>query len=1263
MTVTNPTNKVVIAPETAGQTEVATSDSMTLTATAYGKNGTTDDVAQDFTWTTSSASIADVVKGENGNTATVTGLKAGTVTITATTTDGSNIRGTYTITVIVLVEDFTLPANTSVVYGENATLSLTVEPSDATYKARTDFTWESSDEDIVSVSASGVVTGVDLGTATITVTSHNGIVKSCEVTVTNPTAEVVVGPANPENDELIVGEKDLLLMAVAYGKDGTTDEVAQDFTWSTSDASVATVKKSADGALATVTGLKAGTVTITATANDGTNVKGTYAVTVIVPVTGLKLPESAELPIVETLDLGAQLVFEPEDATLRDVEWTSADDTIATVNDSGIVTGHKAGKVLITVTAKSDPDVSASCEVYVKSIPTSIDIEAVGDYIPYGDDTALLYIPYANERYTHYRNESVTLRFVPESEDVAADVEWQVYSGASRVAVTRNEDDTFTIAARTNGLGSSEYLANVVIRARSKYDNNIIGSYTIVLARGISQIGMNDMQINYDTTTTFRVPQPTILPANATFRNSSDFVWMSSDPDVVSISEGGVCTVNGTGVAYISMCPKYDCGYLNGGSPDVNGGFSVTVLKKTKQVVIAMVSDEFDEIISINEGVAPHGGNVQLLAVALEDGYTWDDYLAGRLPAAGQRFTWTTSNANQASIELADGETGLCLFHCVRVTGNGYVTLRATTKDGSGAYGIFRLRIVPPITEIQNIPEELVLRVGEEHTFDPVIVPEDVELPDLFWHEIKERDRHIASMDGNTVTALSPGTVTLTVAPVGQQNTVNGIVNAQCELTVVSDDPATMRINGAQDGQTFRIGDVVDLSATMLAADGSSEGVDQKVSWDFSFENVWIPNEKTGVMEYHPDGEALVIDDETGELTAVGTGVATITATARSKTADGETISRTITVYIQDEKITGIPEEIILTPGESYTFEPALEPASESASFTWDALSEADQAVVSMEGNTVTAVGPGSVTLTLTADGVDGKATCTVRVADAPASITLTGLEEGQRIAMGDKIQLTATLLDENGSAENVPQEIVWDCSNWGIANVEDGLVAPYSMGEITITAASAIDPDVKASVTVYVGMDRIEGIPAELTLYAGEAYTFEPTISGSAAEFIWRALTEEEANIVSIEGNTLTALAEGSVRVTVESAEYKGMIASCEVTVLTQSVHSVKIEGAEDGQELTVGAQLQLTATPLAEDGTQNGLVDKGIEWSSSNEEIATISDEGLLQVLTAGEVTITATSTADAEVKASLKFTCVEAPEEEGGEEEPEQDGSEDA
>ena len=131
-------------------------------------------------------------------------------------------------------------------------------------------------------------------------------------------------------------------------------------------------------------------------------------------------------------------------------------------------------------------------------------------------------------------------------------------------------------------------------------------------------------------------------------------------------------------------------------------------------------------------------------------------------------------DAGLASINLADTETGLCLFHCVRVTDDGdggYVTLRATTKDGSGLTGTFKLRIVPAISQINGIPEELVLRVGEQFTFEPTTVPEDTEI-DLFWHEIKERDRHIASMDGNTVTALSPGTVTLAIAPVNQQNTL-----------------------------------------------------------------------------------------------------------------------------------------------------------------------------------------------------------------------------------------------------------------------------------------------------------------------------------------------------------------------------------------------------------------------------------------------------------------------------------------------------------
>ena len=73
----------------------------------------------------------------------------------------------------------------------------------------------------------------------------------------HPTNTVKVAPVDPENAELIAGEKDLVLEAVAYGKNGTTEDVEQDFDWTTSNSAVATVKKGEDGNTATVTGLKA----------------------------------------------------------------------------------------------------------------------------------------------------------------------------------------------------------------------------------------------------------------------------------------------------------------------------------------------------------------------------------------------------------------------------------------------------------------------------------------------------------------------------------------------------------------------------------------------------------------------------------------------------------------------------------------------------------------------------------------------------------------------------------------------------------------------------------------------------------------------------------------------------------------------------------------------------------------------------------------------------------------------------------------------
>ena len=148
-------------------------DDLQLRAVDYDLNGSSEHVAQSFTWTSSNNTVATVKEGEDG-TAAVTGLEPGTVTITATAKDGSCVRATFQVTVVAPVQDFTVPDKSHVVIGEKSTLPLTVTPANATEGARDDFSWESDDKSIVTVDGTGVVTGVALGTATITVTSHNG---------------------------------------------------------------------------------------------------------------------------------------------------------------------------------------------------------------------------------------------------------------------------------------------------------------------------------------------------------------------------------------------------------------------------------------------------------------------------------------------------------------------------------------------------------------------------------------------------------------------------------------------------------------------------------------------------------------------------------------------------------------------------------------------------------------------------------------------------------------------------------------------------------------------------------------------------------------------------------------------------------------------------------------------------------------------------------------------------------------------------------
>ncbi len=206
-------------------------------------------------WSSSDETIATV------NDGVVTGVKAGTAEITATAGEKSAVC-TVTVTEKGTVEppveatQVTLDkTSASIGVGETLKLIATVKPEAAASALK----WSSSDETVATVN-DGVVTGVKAGTAIITATVGDKSAE-CNITVTDaPSVTVPVTKVTLNKTSATVAKgKTLKLTAKVLPANATNKNV----TWKSSNPSIATVTKTG-----TVKGIKAGTVTITATAGD-----------------------------------------------------------------------------------------------------------------------------------------------------------------------------------------------------------------------------------------------------------------------------------------------------------------------------------------------------------------------------------------------------------------------------------------------------------------------------------------------------------------------------------------------------------------------------------------------------------------------------------------------------------------------------------------------------------------------------------------------------------------------------------------------------------------------------------------------------------------------------------------------------------------------------------------------------------------------------------------------------------------------------------
>ncbi|WP_370575092.1 Ig-like domain-containing protein [Methanomethylovorans sp.] len=358
-----PVTSITIAGEGA-TTAVENGKTLQMTATVLPTTATSKDVIWSVIAGTGDATISQ--------TGLLTGTKVGTVTVIAMAKDGSGVEGSSVVTITaatVPVTSITVTgagSATTVENGKTLQMTATVNPATATKK---DVTWSVVDgTGTATINQNGLLIGTKAGALAVKATANDGsgvegslLIAVIEVTV--PVTSITIAG---EGAATTVENGETLQMTATVMPTTATNK---DVTWSVV-AGTGTATISTTGLL---TGTKAGTTTVKATASDGSGVGGTLLITVVevpVPVTAITIAGQGGVTVVEngkTLQMTATVM--PATATNKDVTWSVVAGTgTATITQTGLLTGNKSGTVTIKAMAKDGSGVEGSSVITVNEI-------------------------------------------------------------------------------------------------------------------------------------------------------------------------------------------------------------------------------------------------------------------------------------------------------------------------------------------------------------------------------------------------------------------------------------------------------------------------------------------------------------------------------------------------------------------------------------------------------------------------------------------------------------------------------------------------------------------------------------------------------------------------------------------------------------------------------------------------------------------------------------------------------------------------------
>jgi gliding motility-associated-like protein len=1118
-------------------------------------------------WTTNNPAVAEI-----SSAGVVTGISAGTATITYSITEaGCTGIATTVITVDPTPAVASITGSTNVCEGATTTLA----------SATAGGVWSTSDAAIATVSASGIVNGEALGSATITYTVSIG---SCSNSVS---AVINVNPIQAVAS--ITGTT-----TICEGTNTALASTTAGGVWTTNNPAIAEISSAG-----VVTGISAGTATIT------------YSITEA-GCTGIATTDITvnPTPVIASIT-GSTSVCAGSSTTLSSATtggiWSSSNSAIAIVNGSGVVTGVAAGSATITYTitigscsnsvsavinVNPIPTVAAItgtttiCEgtntalasttaggVWTTNNPAIAEISSAGVVTGVSAGTATITYSVTTAGCTGFETRVVTVNPTP----VVASI-----SGSTTVC----ENATTILASATaGGVWTSSDLSVATINASTGLVFGVdSGSVTITytLTDAItgcidsvrSIVNVNPIPVVAAITGTATVCEG----ATTTLSNSTlGGVWTTNNPAIAEISSAGVVTGISTGTATIT--------------------YSVSIAGCTGSITIPVTVNPKPVVASITGSTTVCEDAITILASSTPNGI------------------WTSSNGLIASVDSADGAvTGIA---------EGSVRITYTVTNTSGC-----IDSVSAIVNVNPIPTVAAITGTTTICEGATTVLENATAGGV-W---SSTNTAVAGVDAQTgeVTGMSSGTAVIaysvTISGCTGLITTNFNVNPVpaiaaitgstllCEgfsttlssttsegvwtssnMDVATADASTGEITGIAAGNTIITYTVTNGfgctdSLTTMFFVNPIPFVDAITGTTTICEGVttFLANATAGGLWSSSNTAVAGIDSQTGEVTGITSGNAVITYAVIIGSCTGTT--STIFTVNQVPQIAAISGSNSICEGSSTTLSSTTDGGIWSSSNTSIATANAVTGEVS-------GISPGNVIITYTltnSSGCTDSLTTMFYVNQVPSLDPITGTTTICEVA--------TTNLSSNTTGG------VWNTDNSAVAEISaSGEVMGLSAGTATITY-SVTTAGCTGFTTTTVTVDPlpvVASITGSTTVCEGATTIFASSTPGG----VW---TSSDVLIAAVDNDGIvTGVSDGSVIITYTITNGSGCVDSVSAVVNVDPIPFV--------DSITGTTTICEGATTILSSNTTGGV------WTTDNPAVAVISTSGEVMGLLAGTATIT--------------------------------------